>query len=69
MYKNLCNSKKCRLLSDLKSTFNLPPYYLTDNDILHKIHKQVISSMEYPLLTGFVVPPLITKIPLTKKLL
>jgi len=42
MYKELCNSKKCRLLSDLKSTFNLKPYYLDDEQALQKIHEKII---------------------------
>jgi hypothetical protein len=42
MYKELCNSKKCRLLSDLKSTFNLQPYYLADKEVLQQMHEKII---------------------------
>jgi hypothetical protein len=43
MYKELCKSTKCRLLSDIKATFNLRPYYLTDAKKLQKIHKKIIA--------------------------
>jgi hypothetical protein len=49
MYKELCRSGKCRLLSDLKATFNLRPYYLNDSEQLKEIHKKIISGEEYPL--------------------
>lgn len=45
IYTDLCISKKCRLLSDVKSTFNLKPYYLQDLEKLNKIHKQI--AVEY----------------------
>ncbi len=49
MYKALCKSTKCRLLSDLKSTFNLRPYYLKDEKALQEIHKKIISDEDAPL--------------------
>lgn len=48
MYNELCKSGKCRLLSDLKATFNLKPYYLNDENKLKELHKKIIADEEYP---------------------
>lgn len=49
MYKELCISNKCRLLSDLKSTYNLMPYYLKDMKKLKSLHKKIICEEQVPL--------------------
>lgn len=44
MYKHLCQSDKCRIISDIKSYYNLPPYYINNDDK----HKQMIKhEIEY----------------------
>lgn len=42
IYKLLCNSKKCRLLSDIVTTFCLRPYYIDNLDELVKKHKKLL---------------------------
>jgi hypothetical protein len=49
MYKELCKSGKCRLLSDLKATFNLKPYYLDNAEALQKNHEKIIANEDSPL--------------------
>lgn len=46
LYKELCDSKKCRLLSDLKTRFNLMPYYLDDKVKLQQLHMKLIEGDE-----------------------
>ncbi len=43
MYNSLCNSEKCRLLSDIKTTFNLMPYPSDDLNDLELKHIKLIS--------------------------
>jgi hypothetical protein len=43
IYSLLFNSKKLRLISDLKTVFNLPPYYLKDYKELRKLHLELLN--------------------------
>lgn len=49
MYNELCNSGKCRLLNDLKTTFNLRPYPVVGTKKFHEIHKKIIELEGPPL--------------------
>lgn len=44
MYMVLLESKKCRLISDLKTLYNLPPYYNVKN--LDEEHKKLLENYE-----------------------
>lgn len=44
MYKLLVDCKKMRLISDLKTVYNLPPYYLKDFVQLCELHKELLST-------------------------
>jgi len=41
-YKTLCHSKKYRLISDLKTVYNLPPYYLNNTELLENLHRELL---------------------------
>ena len=42
MYRMLVNSNKCRLLSDLKTVYNLPPHYFNNKDKIDKCYERLL---------------------------
>eukprot|EP01022_Parablepharisma_sp_SALTPOND_P005006 TRINITY_DN121465_c1_g1_i1.p1 TRINITY_DN121465_c1_g1~~TRINITY_DN121465_c1_g1_i1.p1 ORF type:complete len:705 (+),score=93.99 TRINITY_DN121465_c1_g1_i1:136-2115(+) len=46
MYYLLQSSRKCRLISDIRTVFNLPEYYLQNYEAIEKIHRMFLA--QYP---------------------
>lgn len=46
MYLQLLSAEKCRLISDYKTIYNLPPYYLSDQKRLIALHKRFLEKRD-----------------------
>ena len=47
MYQIIISSKKCRIMSDLKTVYNLPPYYVLSRQKMTEMHKILLYDFEF----------------------